>query len=113
LVNEIREAIPGVALSTDMIVGFPGEDADDFDQTLSLTETAQYHSRCALKYSLRPNRLASKRMPDDVREEEKTTRIVALQSLQREIQTRLHERAVGSAVEVLIDSARRRHADVS
>src|SRR5262245_35123436 len=109
LVTEIRAAIPGVALSTDMIVGFPGEDADDFEQTLSLTESVQYHSMFSFKYSPRPNTLASKRMPDNVREEEKTARIVALQSLQREIQTQLHQRAVGSTVEVLIDSASRRH----
>ena len=114
LVYEIREAIPGIALSTDMIVGFPGEDADDFEQTLSLTEAVQYHSMFSFKYSARPNTLASKRMSDDVRDEEKTARIVALQSLQRQIQTRLHDRAVGSAVEVLIDSASRRHdAEIS
>jgi tRNA-2-methylthio-N6-dimethylallyladenosine synthase len=114
LVNEIREAIPTVALSTDMIVGFPGEDADDFEQTLSLTESVQYHSMFSFKYSPRPNTLALKRMPDDVRPEEKTARIVALQSLQREIQTRLHEQTVGSTVEVLIDSASRRHdAEIS
>ena len=109
LVNEIRATIPAVALSTDMIVGFPGENAEDFEQTLSLTEAVQYHSMFSFKYSPRPNTLALKRMPDDVREEEKTARIVALQALQREIQTRLHERAVGSTVEVLIDSASRRH----
>ena len=113
-VGEIREAIPGVALSTDMIVGFPGEDANDFDDTLSLTEAVQYHSMFSFKYSPRPNTLALKRMPDDVREEEKTARIVALQSLQRAIQTRLHEQAVGSTVEVLIDSVSRRHgAEIS
>lgn len=108
LVGEIRETIPGVALSTDMIVGFPGETADDFEQTLSLTETVRYHSMFSFKYSPRPNTLASKRMPDDVDEAEKTARIVALQSLQREIQTRLHEQTVGSTVEVLIDSVSRR-----
>ena len=95
LVAQIREAIPDVTLSTDMIVGFPGETADDFEETLSLTEAAQYHSMFSFKYSPRPNTLASKRMPDDVSEEEKTARIVALQALQREIQTRLHEQAVG------------------
>ena len=114
LVDEIREAIPTVALSTDMIVGFPGEDADDFEQTLSLTESVQYHSMFSFKYSPRPNTLALKRMPDDVQAEEKTARIVALQSLQREIQTRLHQQSVGSTVEVLIDSASRRHdAEIS
>jgi tRNA-2-methylthio-N6-dimethylallyladenosine synthase len=110
LVAEIRETIPGIALSTDMIVGFPGETAGDFEQTLSLTEAAQYHSMFSFKYSPRPNTLASKRLADDVAEAEKTARIVALQSLQRRIQTELHEEAVGSTVEVLIDSASRRHA---
>ena len=108
LVARIRETIPGVTLSTDMIVGFPGETSDDFKETLSLTEAASYHSMFSFKYSTRPNTLASKRMPDDVTEHEKTRRIVELQSLQREIQTRLHEAAVGTVVDVLVDSASRR-----
>jgi tRNA-2-methylthio-N6-dimethylallyladenosine synthase len=114
LVAQIREAIPDVTLSTDMIVGFPGETAADFDQTLSLVEAVQYHSIFSFKYSVRPNTLASKRLVDDVDEAEKTRRIVALQALQRGIQTRLNERAVGTTVEVLVDAAgRRRDAAVS
>jgi tRNA-2-methylthio-N6-dimethylallyladenosine synthase len=114
LVARIRETIPAATLSTDMIVGFPGETAEDFEQTLSLTEAAQYHSMFSFKYSPRPNTLAIKRLPDDVSEEEKTARIVALQALQREIQTRLHEQAVGSIVDVLIDStSRRRGSEIS
>ena len=62
----------------------------------------------SFKYSPRPNTLASKRMPDDVSGDEKTARIVALQALQREIQTRLHEEVVGATVDVLVDSASRR-----
>jgi tRNA-2-methylthio-N6-dimethylallyladenosine synthase len=110
LVGQIRASIPGVTLSTDMIVGFPGETTADFEETLSLTEAAQYHSMFSFKYSPRPNTLASKRMADDVSAEEKTARIVALQQLQRSIQTRLHERAVGTEVEVLVDSASRRRS---
>jgi tRNA-2-methylthio-N6-dimethylallyladenosine synthase len=91
-----------------MIVGYPGETAEDFEDTLSLTEVAQYHSMFSFKYSPRPNTLASKRMPDDVSAEEKTTRIIALQELQRSIQMRLHEQAVGTNVDVLVDSANRR-----
>ena len=114
LVAGIREAIPGIALSTDMIVGFPGETQDDFEETLSLTEAVRYHSMFSFKYSPRPNTVASKRMVDDVTEQEKTARIVELQSLQRHLQTRLHEEAVGSTLEVLIDSAsRRQDAEVS
>jgi len=110
LVARIRESIPGVTLSTDMIVGFPGETAEDFEQTLSLTAEARYESMFSFKYSPRPNTLASKRLTDDVSPGEKTERIVALQSLQREIQTALHEAAVGSTVDVLVDSANRRQA---
>jgi tRNA-2-methylthio-N6-dimethylallyladenosine synthase len=114
LLADIRDVIPQATLSTDMIVGFPGETTEDFEQTLSLTEAAQYHSMFSFKYSPRPNTLARKRMPDDVSEADKTARIVALQTLQREIQTRLHERAVGTTTEVLIDSASRRHdAEIS
>ena len=114
LVARIREAIPGVALSTDVIVGFPGETVADFEETLSLTEAARYQSMFSFKYSVRPNTLASRRMPDDVAEEEKTRRIVALQAVQRAIQTRLHEEAVGTVVEVLVDSvSRRRDGELS
>jgi tRNA-2-methylthio-N6-dimethylallyladenosine synthase len=114
LVARIRETIPGVTLTTDMIVGFPGEGLDDFAQTLSLTEAAQYHSMFSFKYSVRPHTLASKRMPDDVSEDEKTARIVALQALQRDIQTRLHQAAVGTAVDVLVDAvSRRRQSELS
>jgi tRNA-2-methylthio-N6-dimethylallyladenosine synthase len=109
LVGRVREAIPGIALSTDVIVGFPGETVADFEETLSLTEAVRYHSMFSFKYSVRPNTLASKRMRDDVMETEKTRRIVELQALQRRIQTRLHEEAVGTVVEVLVDSTSRRH----
>ena len=108
LVARIREAIPDVTLSTDIIVGFPGETAEDFEETLSLTERAQYHSMFSFKYSERPNTLASMRLPETVGEDEKTARIMALQSLQRDIQTRLHEQAIGTRMDVLIDSESRR-----
>jgi tRNA-2-methylthio-N6-dimethylallyladenosine synthase len=114
LVGRIREAIPHVALSTDMIVGFPGETVEDFSHTLSLVEAVGYHSIFSFKYSARPNTLASRRMPDDVGEDEKTARIVTLQARQREIQARLHARAVGTTVEVLVDGAsRRREGEMS
>lgn len=110
LVSRIRETIPGVTLSTDMIVGFPGETAEDFDETLSLTRAARYASMFSFKYSPRPNTLAAKRLADDVPPEEKTARIVTLQALQREIQQALHEAAVGTTVDVLVDSVSRRRS---
>src|SRR5204862_794486 len=82
LVGRIRDLLPDVALSTDMIVGFPGETDADFDETLSLTAEVGYHSMFSFKYSPRPNTLAEQRLPDTVADVDKTRRIVALQALQ-------------------------------
>jgi tRNA-2-methylthio-N6-dimethylallyladenosine synthase len=108
LVADLRQAMPDIALSTDMIVGFPGESDEDFADTLSLVETVRYHSMFSFKYSERPNTLASKRMPDDVPDEIKTERIVALQALQKRIQTEIFTASVGQIVDVLVDSQSRR-----
>ncbi len=108
LIARVREAVPGITLSTDIIVGFPGETAEDFDDTLSLADQIQFASMFSFKYSPRPNTLAAKRFPDDVGEAEKSSRIAALQRLQRSTQTLLHERMIGHTVEVLVDSVGRR-----
>jgi tRNA-2-methylthio-N6-dimethylallyladenosine synthase len=108
LVDTVRAMVPGITLTTDMIVGFPGETDADFDATMTLTAAVRYESMYSFKYSPRPNTLALKRYPDEVSDEEKTQRIVALQALQKEIQIELHEQAVGSRMEVLVDSISRR-----
>ncbi len=114
LVVRIRETLPDVALSTDVIVGFPGETSADFEDTLTLTAAVGYHSMFSFKYSPRPNTLADKRLRDDVGEAEKTRRIVELQARQRGIQTALNERLVGTTVNVLADAtSRRREAELS
>jgi tRNA-2-methylthio-N6-dimethylallyladenosine synthase len=108
LVSDLRAAMPDLALSTDMIVGFAGETDEDFEETLSLTAAVKYHSMFSFKYSPRPNTLALKRMDDDVPEEEKTRRIVALQALQRDVQGALYREAIGREEQVLADSYSRR-----
>ena len=114
LTARLRAAMPDLALSTDMIVGFPGETEADFDDTLSLTRAVRYHSMFSFKYSPRPNTLALKRIPDDVGEAEKTRRIVALQALQKKIQGELFAAMVGRVERVLIDAtSRRRDWEVS
>jgi tRNA-2-methylthio-N6-dimethylallyladenosine synthase len=114
LIAGLRDSVPGIALSTDMIVGFPGETAADFDETLSLTRAVRFHSMFSFKYSERPNTLASKRYPDDVGEEEKARRIVALQAAQREVQQGLHDEMLGTTVNVLADAvSRRRDTELS
>jgi tRNA-2-methylthio-N6-dimethylallyladenosine synthase len=108
LVAKIRETLPDVALSTDMIVGFPGETEEDFEDTLTLTAAVGFHSMFSFKYSPRPRTLAEQRLPDDVADGVKTRRIVALQAMQREIQSTLNTRLVGREVDVLVDAASRR-----
>ena len=114
LVRDIRDALPDVALSTDMIVGFPGETDADFADTLSLVDAVRFQSMFSFKYSSRPKTLAEQRLADDVDEEEKTRRIVALQGRQRDIQDELNRALVGRSVEVLVDSvSRRRETELS
>ena len=114
LVRQIRESLPDVALSTDMIVGFPGETDADFDDTMTLTREVGFHSMFSFKYSARPNTLADQRLQDDVPEVEKTRRIVALQALQRDVQSELNRQLIGNEVDVLVDAAsRRRETEVS
>jgi tRNA-2-methylthio-N6-dimethylallyladenosine synthase len=111
LVASIRATIPGVAVSTDMIVGFPGETEADFEDTLALTREVRFHSMYSFKYSPRPRTLAGQRYVDDVSEPEKTRRIVALQQAQKTIQGAILEEMVGKTYDVLIDGPSRRRPD--
>ena len=113
LVEKLVRRVPGLCLSTDLIVGFPGETDADFEATLSLLETVRFHSVFSFKYSSRPNTLAAKRMADDVPEPEKTRRIVELQARQKDIQTALHARTLGGEVVILIDGESRRGDELS
>jgi tRNA-2-methylthio-N6-dimethylallyladenosine synthase len=108
LVERLRRDVPGIALSTDVIVGFPTECEADFEETLDLVRRARYHSMFSFKYSPRPNTLALKRLPDDVSEADKTRRIMALQALQKDIQGQWFDSAVGGWEAVLVDGISRR-----
>ncbi len=111
LVDDLRAAVPDIAISTDMIVGFPGETTEDFDDTLSLVRVVRFSGMFSFKYSERPNTLASRRMPDDVPEDEKGRRLAELQEVQKAIQLAANQAAVGRMFDVLVDSASRRLAD--
>ena len=114
LAEAVKAGVPGIQLSTDIIVGFPGESAEDFADTLSLVESVGFHSMFSFKYSERPGTLAAKRLPDDVPEAEKDRRLHALQELQKGIQAALHAQAIGRTFEVLVDSvSRRRETELS
>ncbi len=108
LVERARKKMPELALSTDLIVGFCGETRSEFEDTLTLLDAVRFSSAYSFKYSERPHTLASKRLPDDVPEAEKTERLIELQERQRDIQLGLNRQLVGKEVEVLIEGPSRR-----
>ncbi len=103
----MREAKRSIAITTDIIVGFPGETEEDFAETLGLLEEVRYDSIFAFKYSPRPN-TPSRKMPDAIPEEEKSARLARLQEAQRQIQTVKNESLVGEEFEVLAENKSRR-----
>ena len=103
----MRGASRLIAITTDIIVGFPGETESDFEETLSLLDEVQYDNLFSFKYSPRPN-TPSLTMPDAIPEEEKGRRLAALQDKQREIQTKKHEALLGRTFEVLVSGKSRR-----
>lgn len=98
----IRAARRPIALSTDVIVGFPGETEADFEQTLSLVEEVGFDAMFSFKYSPRAG-TAALGLDGQVAEQEQGRRLAVLQALQREIQTRRHAALVGSVHEVLVE----------
>jgi tRNA-2-methylthio-N6-dimethylallyladenosine synthase len=103
----LRGAKREIAITTDVIVGFPGETEDDFAETLRLLEEVRYDSLFSFKYSPRPN-TPSLSMPDAISEEEKSRRLTVLQEVQREIQSQRNATLVGSTFELLVSNKSRR-----
>jgi tRNA-2-methylthio-N6-dimethylallyladenosine synthase len=103
----IRNASRPIAITTDVIVGFPGETESEFEETLSLLSEVKYHNLFSFKYSPRPN-TPSLAMRDMIPEEEKGRRLAVLQERQREIQTVKHATLVGETFEVLVSGKSRR-----
>ena len=99
----IRAARRPISISTDIIVGFPGETDEEFADTLSLLDAARYDQVFSFKFSARPNTPAE-HMDDALPEEEKGRRLSVLQEHQREIQLRRNALLVGQTFEVLVDN---------
>ncbi len=98
----MKNAKRDIAITTDIIVGFPGETDADFNETLRLAEEIEYDSMFIFKYSKRPNTPALK-YEDHIPEEEKTQRLMILQERQRAIQLRRNARYVGKAQQVHVE----------
>ncbi len=103
LVEKIRQRIPGVSIATDVIVGFPGETADQFQATYDLLAELKLDVAHLARYSSRPDTVATRRMVDDVPAAEKMRRFRELESLQEGIVTEIHARHLNRQVEVLFE----------
>jgi tRNA-2-methylthio-N6-dimethylallyladenosine synthase len=107
LVDRIRGTIPGVAMSTDVIVGFPGETERQFQASLDLIQSIRFDKVHTAAYSTRPGTIACRKMEDDVPSEEKKARLQAVEELQETIATDINARLLGQVVEVLVDGHHR------
>jgi tRNA-2-methylthio-N6-dimethylallyladenosine synthase len=105
--DRIRRAIPGIAVTTDIIVGFPGETEEDFDQTLRVTEAAEFDAAFTFQYSTRPGTPAATH-PDQVPKAVVQERFDRLVALQERISLAKNQALVGERVEVLIEGEGRK-----
>jgi len=107
LIQTVRETVPGVSITTDIIVGFPGETEEDFRETLKMVETVGFDSAFTFKYSPRPGTRASE-LEDSVPEAAKGERLEHLIAVQRSITDRKNKELVGREVEILVEGESRR-----
>jgi tRNA-2-methylthio-N6-dimethylallyladenosine synthase len=102
-IHRLRDRCPDIALTSDIIVGFPGETEPEFDQTLEMLYQLQYDDLYAFVYSPRPQTVAAKIYEDDVPEEVKKHRLLEVLKLQEGISLRKNTAAIGSIEEILIE----------
>jgi tRNA-2-methylthio-N6-dimethylallyladenosine synthase len=102
VVKKIREYVPNMSITTDMIVGFPGETKEDFKETLRVMKEVKFDTSFMFKYSPRPYSRAYK-MKDDVNEEEKSKRLSEMIELQKEHTLFRNEEYVGKEVEIIVE----------
>jgi tRNA-2-methylthio-N6-dimethylallyladenosine synthase len=101
-ISWIKSSRRDISITTDVIVGFPGESEEDFEQTLSLLDNVEYDGVFAFKYSPRPNTPAIS-MDDAVPDQEKSRRLSVLLEKQRAIQQRRNQKHVGEKIEVMVE----------
>jgi tRNA-2-methylthio-N6-dimethylallyladenosine synthase len=107
LIRRIRERMPEVAIATDIIVGFPGETAAQFQRTLDTLADLKLDVCHVAMYSPRPGTVSAKMLPDDVPPEEKKRRLDAVNELQEQIVADINAELLGRTVEVLVEEKSR------
>jgi tRNA-2-methylthio-N6-dimethylallyladenosine synthase len=106
-IAEVRETVPGVTLTTDLIVGFPGETEEEFGQSLDILERVAFDKVHCAAYSERPGTYASRRIQDTVDRDEKKRRLQAVTALQAGIQSRINADLIGQEFAILVDGETR------
>jgi tRNA-2-methylthio-N6-dimethylallyladenosine synthase len=111
LVNHIREIIPDISLTTDIILGFPTETREEFMDTVRIVEHAKFDSAFIFNYSERKGTVARRRWKDDVPPDEKKYRITMLNEIQREISQAQNQRHIGRQFEILVEGSSKRDSN--
>jgi tRNA-2-methylthio-N6-dimethylallyladenosine synthase len=107
IIGAAREAVPGMSITTDLIVGFPGETAEDFDKTCVLVEELRFDSAFMFKFSPRPGTEAAS-MKDDVPKLEKERRLSELIHIEQRVSRDRSAALVGGVMEVLVETEKRK-----
>ncbi len=107
LITQMRSKIPGVALSTDVIVGFPSETEEQFQQTFSLLSTLRFDTVHIAAYSPRAGTIASREYEDNIPPDEKRRRFDKIEQLQESIAAEINARLLGKTVEVLVEEKKK------
>jgi len=110
LANQIRDSLPNVGLSTDIIVGFPGESSEDFNDTLDVMEKVHFDSAYTFKYSSRPGTKAAE-FDDIISEEEKQSRLERVIDMQKKHSLLQNQKRVGTVEIVLVEKESKRSAN--
>ena len=103
LVYKIRASIPNVSISTDLIVGFPGETSEQYENSLDLIRELKFDKVHCAAYSTRPGTIADRTMVDDVPQDEKSRRLKEVDSVQEDILRHINSELVGNELEVLVE----------
>ncbi len=108
ILEKVRTAIPSAAITTDIIVGFPGETEQDFDQTIDLVKQARFSAAYTFQYSKRPGTPAAL-MPDQVEQDVMADRYNRLHKIQQDISKQENEKLIGNTIELLVSGHEGRH----